>query len=114
MFEVLKNSGVSDERFNKIVPVCGDIAEEKLGLSDDDLNALRDNVHIVVHSAATLDFETDLKTAVLVNLIGTKRVVDLCKEIKNLRVSLPQITTHYRIFITAGTGPEYISNARQN
>ncbi|VVC39906.1 Male sterility, NAD-binding,NAD(P)-binding domain,Fatty acyl-CoA reductase, C-terminal [Cinara cedri] len=88
VFEVLKNSGVSDIQFTKIVPVCGDISEEKLGLSDDDLKTLRDNVNIVVHCAATLDFETDLKTAVHINLIGTKRIVELCREIQNLQCLL--------------------------
>lgn len=67
--------------------MCGDIAEENLGLSDDDLKMLHDNVNIVVHCAATLDFETDLKTAVSINLMGTKRIVELCKEIRNLQVS---------------------------
>lgn len=49
---------------------------------------LCDNVNIVVHCAATLDFETDLKTAVIVNLMGTKRIVELSKKIKNLQVKL--------------------------
>lgn len=83
---MLKSSGGSDALFNKIQPVCGDISEDKLGLSDDDLKMLYDNVNIVVHCAATLDFETDLKTAVTINLLGTKRIVELCKQIKNLRV----------------------------
>jgi len=53
---------------------------------------LCDNVNIVVHCAATLDFETDLKTAVIINLMGTKRIVALSKQIKNL-----QVTKHYFI-----------------
>lgn len=47
---------------------------------------LCDKVNIVVHCAASLDFETDLKTAVNINLLGTKRVVKLCKQITNLKV----------------------------
>lgn len=71
---------------NKIKYVNGDISAEKLGLSDDDNKMLCDNINIVVHCAASLDFETDLKTAVTINLIGTKKIVELCKEIKNLQV----------------------------
>lgn len=53
---------------------------------------LCDNVNIVVHCAATLDFETDLKTAITINLMGTKKIVELSKQIKNL-----QVMNHYFI-----------------
>jgi len=42
--------------------------------------------NIIVHCAATLDFETDLKTAVTINLMGTKKIVELSKNIKDLKV----------------------------
>lgn len=88
MFDLIKSSEGSDVLLNKIKYVNGDISAEKLGLSDDDYKMLCDNINIVVHCAASLDFETDLKTAVTINLIGTKRIVELCKEIKNLKVIL--------------------------
>jgi len=84
----MRTSEDFDALYDKIKPVSGDISEEKLGLSDDDSKMLCDNVNIVVHCAATLDFETDLKTAVNINLLGTKRVVELCKQIKNLQVNI--------------------------
>lgn len=88
VFDVIKASEGFDELLNKIKPVSGDISEENLGLSDDDFKMLCDNVNIVVHCAATLDFETDLKTAVTINLLGTKRIVELSKQIKNLQCLL--------------------------
>lgn len=91
MFDRLKNSSDSidiEALLSKIIPVSGDISEEKLGLSDEDFKMLCDNVNIVVHCAATLDFETDLKTAVIINLLGTKRIVELCKQIKTLHVRI--------------------------
>lgn len=91
MFDSLKNSNDSidiEALLSKIIPVSGDISEEKLGLSDEDFKMLCDNVNIVVHCAATLDFETDLKTAVIINLLGTKRIVELCKQIKTLHVRI--------------------------
>lgn len=46
---------------SKIVPVKGDIAEENLGMSDEDWEMLQENVEIVFHSAATVRFDEDLK-----------------------------------------------------
>ena len=46
---------------SKIVPVKGDIAEENLGLSDEDWEMLQESVEIVFHSAATVRFDEDLK-----------------------------------------------------
>jgi len=88
VFNVLKMSDNSDILLNKLKAVNGDISLDKLGLSDDDFQMICNNVNIIVHCAATLDFETDLKTAVNINLLGTKRIVDLSKKTKNLQCLL--------------------------
>lgn len=72
--------------FSKLAAVSGDVGEEGLGLNANDKSTLIENVHFVFHSAATLDFEANLKTTVNVNLLGTRRIVQLCKEITNLKV----------------------------
>lgn len=95
VFEVLKNTEGGPVLLNKLIPVSGDISEEKLGLSDEDEKMLCDNVNIVVHCAATLDFETDLLTAININLLGTKRIVDLSKKIKKLSVSSLNYIIYY-------------------
>lgn len=46
---------------SKLVPIKGDIAEDKLGMSDEDWRTLQENVEIVFHSAATVRFDEDLK-----------------------------------------------------
>lgn len=46
---------------SKIVPVTGDIAEENLGLSDEDWEMLQEDVQITFHSAATVRFDEDLR-----------------------------------------------------
>lgn len=46
---------------SKILPVKGDIAEENLGMSDEDWEMLQEDVEIVFHSAATVRFDEDLK-----------------------------------------------------
>ncbi|KOB69039.1 Fatty acyl reductase, partial [Operophtera brumata] len=70
----------------KLVPVSGDVGEEGLGLSPADRQTLVDNVNVVIHSAATLDFQDNLRPTVSINLLGTRRVMDLCKQIKDLKV----------------------------
>lgn len=55
---------------------------------------LHENVHIVFHSAATVRFDEPLKVAVDMNLIGTKRVIDLSKRMKNIEVFL-HVSTAY-------------------
>ncbi|GBP88767.1 Putative fatty acyl-CoA reductase CG8306 [Eumeta japonica] len=84
----------SPDIFKKLVPVAGDVGEENLGLSAQDRQILIDNVNVVIHSAATLDFGETLRKTVEINLLGTRRVMDLCKEIKNLKVMV-QVSSAY-------------------
>lgn len=78
----------SQDVFNKLVPIPGDVGEENLGLSGSDRKVLVDQVNVVIHSAATLDFQENLRPTVNINLLGTRRVMELCKEMKNLKVRL--------------------------
>jgi fatty acyl-CoA reductase len=72
--------------FQKLVALVGDVGEDNLGLSPADRRLLTENVNVVFHSAATLDFEATLRPSVTINLLGTRRVVQLCKEISHLEV----------------------------
>lgn len=74
--------------FNKLTPVSGDVGDVGLGLSPEDRRKVVDEVTYVFHSAATLDFEATLKPTVNINLLGTRRVVELCKECSKLKVLL--------------------------
>lgn len=67
-----------------MIAVSGDVGEENLGLSPADRTLLINNVNVVLHSAATLDFQEPLKPTVNINLLGTRRVLELCGNIKNL------------------------------
>lgn len=55
---------------------------------------LVNNVNIVIHSAATLDFQASLRPTVMINLLGTRQVMELCKQIKNLN-SMVHISSAY-------------------
>lgn len=73
--------------FKKLIAVAGDVSEENLGLSLQDRTTLINKIEVVFHSAATLDFEVDLRTTANINLLGTRRIVQLCREIKDLKVN---------------------------
>ena len=67
--------------------MSGDVGEDGLGLSDADRAKVVANVNIVFHGAATLDFDADLFSNVNVNLLGTKRVLELCGQLRNCLVN---------------------------
>ena len=72
------------EVLKKIVPVFGELLEPGLGLSDDDLNQVLSETSIVFHMAATVNFEATLKRAVELNILGTQKVIDMCKKMPKL------------------------------
>ncbi|XP_043288458.1 uncharacterized protein [Venturia canescens] len=82
------------ESFKKLIPIAGDVGQENLGLSSTDRLILVEHVHVVFHSAASLDFEASLKTAVDINLLGTRRVAQLSQEIRNLQ-ALVHVSSAY-------------------
>lgn len=82
------------ERLNKIVPISGDISRPNIGLSKENLQLLKENVSIVFHSAATVRFDQSIKEAVILNTLGSKRLWDLCVEMKNLK-SIVHVSTAY-------------------
>lgn len=45
----------------KLVAVEGDLVEPGLGISENDRETLKKNVHVVFHSAATVRFDEPLK-----------------------------------------------------
>lgn len=58
-------------------------------------------VTVVFHSAATVKFDEKLKLSVTINMLGTKRLVELCHRMKSLDVSVETIrivSSHIRIF----------------
>lgn len=67
-----------------MIAIPGDVGEENLGISPENRNILINNVNVIIHSAATLDFHESLKPTVNINLLGTRRVVQLASEVRNL------------------------------
>ncbi|RNA02455.1 fatty acyl-CoA reductase -like protein, partial [Brachionus plicatilis] len=79
---------------SKIIAIEGDLTADNLGLSEKDRKILQENVNIIFHSAATVRFDEPLKVAVNINVIGTKKVLELCKSLNNLEV-LVHVSTAY-------------------
>ncbi|XP_055319042.1 putative fatty acyl-CoA reductase CG5065 [Sitodiplosis mosellana] len=79
---------------NKVIPICGDITLHQLGISESDQALLCRNVSVVFHSAATVKFDEKLELSVKINMLGTKRLVELCHRMMNLD-ALVHVSTAY-------------------
>lgn len=80
--EIAAATGTPLESF---VIVEGDITKPNLGLSGDDLDAIRFETTDVYHLAAIYDLAVEKDAAFAVNVEGTKNVNELVRTIKNLR-----------------------------
>lgn len=76
------------DSFKKCIIVTGDVLETDLGIIETDRNILRNEVDIIVHSAASTRFDDTIQYAVQMNTLGTKYMLDLAKECKKLQVTL--------------------------
>ncbi|TMW48389.1 hypothetical protein DOY81_006518 [Sarcophaga bullata] len=92
LFEKLRREKPKD--LSKVIPISGDITSEELGISESDQALLRRNVSIVFHSAATVKFDEKLKLSVTINMLGTKRLVELCHRMMSLD-ALIHVSTAY-------------------
>lgn len=106
--EELKKNSVFDKfkelqleaRLSKIVPIEGDVGLDNLGISPKDRQILIDNVNVVFHSAATLDFFQSLKETTNINLRGTRRVVELCQQLKKLDALVHVSSAYVNAYLT--------------
>lgn len=63
-------------------------------MNDSDRQQLIENVNIVFHSAATVNFYEKLSLALKINVQGTQAVIDLCRNLRNLN-SFVHVSTAY-------------------
>lgn len=104
VFETLleKHGGAAANRsavFKRLIPIEGDVGAEHLGISPADRRVLIDNVNVVIHSAATLDFNQTLRSTVTINLLGTRRVMELCDECKHLQAAVHVSSAYVNSFL---------------
>ncbi|XP_049883831.1 putative fatty acyl-CoA reductase CG5065 [Pectinophora gossypiella] len=79
---------------SKVFVIAGDIMENGLGLSEDDRALLVNRTNIIFHVAASVRFDDPLPFAARLNLRGTKEIVDLAREVREL-AALVHISTSY-------------------
>jgi NAD(P)-dependent dehydrogenase (short-subunit alcohol dehydrogenase family) len=75
---LLEYWGVGPQR---AVAVAGDLTARKLGVSAEDLKALKGKIDAVYHLAAVYDLEADEASQVQVNIDGTRNVVEFAKAV---------------------------------
>lgn len=78
----------------RICLIEGDLSSLSLGITDNQKQELIDNVEIVLHAAADVRFDKTLQQLCLSNVRGTREIIALAKEIKNLTV-FAYISTAY-------------------
>lgn len=66
----------------------GDTGKFDLGLSLEDRELLSKNTHVIFHGAATVRFDEKLRQAVNINVRGLQLMLQLAKEMKNLKVKI--------------------------
>ncbi|XP_004925992.1 putative fatty acyl-CoA reductase CG5065 [Bombyx mori] len=95
LFEQVRNMrGGVQGLLKKVCLVSGDASAPDLAISPEDRQSLVENVDIIIHAAATIRFDEELKKAVLLNVRGTKLMVELAKECKKLQLFI-HISTSY-------------------
>jgi alcohol-forming fatty acyl-CoA reductase len=93
-----------DEVARRVTPIAGDVGTDGLGLDDEGRAALA-SCDIVVHSAATVAFDSPLDSAVEVNLLGPSRIVKTLHEL-GATPHLVSVSTCYVAGNRRGAAPE--------
>lgn len=88
------------EALKKLFYIRGDITLDNLGLCSTDEELLKNNLNIVFHAAATVLFNNPLKVAINTNVLGTKRILDLCCKAREFRVSPIGFLLHEYLWIS--------------
>lgn len=73
---------------HNISVISGDVSLPGMGIGHEERQTIRDNVNVVIHGAATVRFDEKLKMAIAINVNGTKEIIKLCREIKDLKVNI--------------------------
>lgn len=92
LFEKLKRE--KPKFRNRVIGISGDCVLPGLGISPEDRTLLAQNVNVVFHGAATVRFDEKLKYALGINVNGTKEIITLAKEMKNLEAFI-HVSTAY-------------------
>ncbi len=102
-------SGDAGETFDemtarRITTLVGDVGGDGLGLNEAD-RAIWATADIIIHSAATVSFDSPLDRAVEINLLGPTRIAQLCHELA-IAPHIVAVSTCYVAGNRRGNAPE--------
>lgn len=93
----------------RITTVNGDVGRDGLGLSEHDRTVFA-SCDVVIHSAATVSFDSPLDSAVEINLLGPTRIAQLLHDLGS-HAHLVAVSTCYVAGNRRGTAPEELVSA---
>ena len=99
-------AGFAEMTARRVTPVAGDVGRDGLGLDDAGRSALA-GCDIIIHSAATVSFDSPLDSAVEVNLLGPTRIAAVCNEL-GITPHLIAVSTCYVAGNRRGAAPEQL------
>ena len=71
---------------SRCVAVSGDLTQANLGICDSEIAQLKQQLHVIIHCAASLDFNERLDHAVELNVRGTMRLLDIAHQCRQIEV----------------------------
>jgi fatty acyl-CoA reductase len=102
--ESLGKDGFAALTAARVTPIAGDVGTDGLGLDDGGRSALA-SCSVVIHSAATVSFDSPLDAAVEVNLLGPTRIVQTLQSL-GATPHLVSVSTCYVAGNRRGAAPE--------
>jgi fatty acyl-CoA reductase len=93
----------------RITTITGDVSSDGLGLSDED-RRIFSTADVIIHSAATVSFDSPLDRAVEINLLGPVRIAQLCHDLE-IAPHLVAVSTCYVAGNRRGNAPEELVSA---
>jgi fatty acyl-CoA reductase len=102
----LGKDGFAEMAAQRITPVAGDVGRDGLGLDDVGRQVLA-SCDIVIHSAATVSFDSPLDGAVEVNLLGPSRIAAVLNDL-GVHPHLVAVSTCYVAGNRRGSAPEQL------
>ncbi|XP_050358331.1 putative fatty acyl-CoA reductase CG5065 [Nymphalis io] len=79
---------------DKIVGIEGDVSEINLGIHEKTWASLTNEVNVIVHAAATINFVETIKKATLINVRGTREMLKFARSCTNIK-SIVHVSTAY-------------------
>ncbi|KAF9436489.1 cyclin-dependent kinase inhibitor far1 [Entomortierella beljakovae] len=101
VFETLRSDYPTEELFrekiiSKIIPIQGDVSLDNFGMSPENMKMVQSDTSVFIHSAATVRFDEPLHIPFNMNILGTKRGLDIASGMPHL-ASFVHISTAYLI-----------------